>query len=277
MNNNNIIYNIYFPKLFLYFRINPVAFSMGSINIYWYGIIIAIGFLLAYIYISKKSRDFDITNQELDKFVIISSVISILCARLYYVIFYPGDYYIKNINKIFCISEGGLAIYGAIIGGILSLYILSRIYQKNVLNILDLMSFGVIIGQAIGRWGNFVNQEAFGSNTDLLFGMSSENTNFQTVHPCFLYESLSCFIIFIILNIYHKINKNKKPGDLFYLYIFLYSLARIFIETLRTDSLIIPYTNIKISQILGVILVLVSGCKLKYFIKRSIKTQKWTR
>ena len=257
-----MIYNISFPKLFINLKINPVAFTMGFVNVHWYGIIVGIGFLVGYSYIYKNSNKFNIKNNELDKFIVIISIISVIFARLYYVIFYPGDYYIKNLHKIFCISEGGIAIYGAIIGGILSIYILCKIYKKNMLNILDLMSFGVSIGQAIGRWGNFVNQEAFGSYTNLPWGMSSENTNFQTVHPCFLYESIICLSCFLFLHFYHKYTKNIKTGEIFYLYLLIYSTGRVLIESLRTDSLYIYNTNIKISQFLGVILIIFSSYKI---------------
>ena len=255
----NIIYDVSFPKLGLNFKINPIAFDFGNINIRWYGVIIAIGFLTGFLYVNSRSKKFGVTNSNLLDFIIWPTFLGIIFARIYYVIFYPGDFYIKNPEKIFMINEGGIAIYGAIFGGIIGILLVSKIKKENTLKILDLLSFGVIIGQCKGRWGNFVNQEAFGSKTDFILGMASQSTNFVAVHPCFLYESFGCFLIFLAMHFY-SLNKKvrEKSGNIFALYLLLYSVLRFFVESLRTDSLMLPFTFIKISQLISVLGILIA-------------------
>ena len=173
-----------------------------------------------------------------------------------------------SILVIFIIPEGGIAIYGAIIGGFLGVLVLAKIKKKNLCSVLDLMSLGLIIGQTVGRWGNFVNQEAFGTETTLPWGMMSENTFFKIVHPCFFYESLGCFACFLFLHFY-SLKIKYKPGNIFLIYTMLYGLLRALIEGLRTDSLILPGTFIRVSQLLSIILfissiaLLISGRHLK--------------
>lgn len=249
--NNSIIYNVNFPRLGIFLRISPIALNLNGLCIHWYGIIIALGFLVAYLYTVKHASKYHISHSDLSDFVLSSSLTGIVFARIYYVLFYPGDFYKEHPDKIFMISEGGIAIYGAIIGGIIALWFVSKIKKKQFISVLDLMSPGVAIGQTIGRWGNFVNQEAFGTITYLPWGMSSENTNFITVHPCFLYESIGCLFIFLILHL-RSLKHGTKKGEIFLLYTTLYGILRSLIEQLRTDSLLIPGTSIKISQILAI-------------------------
>lgn len=251
------IYNVSFPKLGINLKINPIVFSFGAITVRWYGVIIALGFLLAFLYILKRSKDFGFQKEKIESITFITSIVAIISARLYYVIFYPGDFYIKNPYKIFNINEGGIAIYGAILGGILTLWIMSKRNNMDFLSLLDLMSLGVLIGQTIGRWGNFVNQEAFGTVTNLPWGMSSENTLNQTVHPCFLYESLGCLLCFVFLH-YYSLKSKYSKGNIFLMYLVMYGILRFLIEGLRTDSLIIPGTFIRVSQIVSILLVIIS-------------------
>lgn len=255
---NQLVYHISFPNLSINIDLSPIAFEFGNIKVHWYGIILAVGFLLGYLYVLKHSKKFGINTDDISNLAIISSVCAIVCARLYYILFYPGDFYLKNPLKIFMISEGGIAIYGAIIGGIISILIFAKIKNLNAWCLLDIMSLGVLIGQFIGRWGNFVNQEAFGSVTTLPWGMVSERTHFEAVHPCFLYESLGCLIIFLFLHFLNLYSKNIKPGNTFLFYTLFYGILRSLIEGLRTDSLIIPFTNLRVSQILGITLSVVS-------------------
>lgn len=237
------------------FTINPVAFSFFGISIRWYGIILCTGFILAFIYCMKVSKRFKINFDKFIDVIIVSSICGIIGARLYYVLFYPGDLYLKNPAKILNINEGGIAIYGGIIGAIIAGYFMCRFKKINFKKALDLASLGFLIGQAIGRWGNFFNQEAFGSQTNLPWGMMSEATSFKYVHPCFLYESIWCFLGFLGL---HLISKKLKvfDGEIFSLYIAWYSTGRFFIEALRTDSLIFPVLGMKVSQIIAVIAIL---------------------
>lgn len=264
---SSLIYHVSFPKLNIFLEICPIALSFKHICIYWYGIILSIAFLAGCLYVSKNSKKFKLTVNEVSDFVIASSICAIVCARIYYVLFYPGDFYKNHPEKIFMISEGGIAIYGAIIGGILGAFLMCKIKSKSLLCVLDLMAPGVVIGQAIGRWGNFVNQEAFGTPTTLPWGMSSENTSFVTVHPCFLYESLGCLLIFLILNFCNS-RLNLKKGTVFFIYTGLYGFLRAFIENLRTDSLMIPYTQIKTSQALAIFLFVFSVLSIICFYRR---------
>ncbi len=260
------MYHISFPYLNININLNPIAFEFLNLKVYWYGIIIALAFSLGYLYVLKYSEKFGISKEDISNAVILSSISAIICARLYYVIFYPDNFYIKNPLKIFMISEGGIAIYGAIIGGLLSVLIFAKINRLNVWHLLDVMSLGVLIGQSIGRWGNFVNQEAFGITTNLPWGMMSEKTMFETVHPCFLYESLGCLVIFMFLHFYNLGNKKTISGNTFLLYMFFYGILRALIEGLRTDSLMIPLTNLKISQVLA---ILISFASFAIILKRA--------
>jgi phosphatidylglycerol:prolipoprotein diacylglycerol transferase len=249
------MYNVSFPKLGISTKINPVAVTIGNINIYWYGILIALGILLAIMYTSNRARDFKINQSKYLNAIYISIISAIIFSRLYYVIFYPGNYYKNNPSKIFNIFEGGLAVYGGIIGGIISGIIMCKINKINVKATLNLSALGLLIGQTIGRWGNFINQEAFGTTTELAWGVMSEKTNYKTVHPCFLYESIWCFMGFIILHLYSK-NHGKKDLNIFLMYTSWYSFGRLLIEEIRTDSLM--FLNFKVSQILSLILLVFS-------------------
>ncbi len=257
-----MMYNISFPHLNLYFQLSPIAFRLGSITVYWYGIILAVSFLLGFFYINHRAHEYNLNSDETSTIITFSSVCAIICARIYYVIFYPGDFYKNHPEKIFMISEGGIAIYGAIIGGAVAVLIMAKILKKNAFQVLDVMSLGLVVGQCIGRWGNFVNQEAFGTETNLPWAMASENTLFKTVHPCFLYESLGCLLIFLILHFYSQ--KKRKSGNIFLIYTMLYAALRIAIESLRTDSLILPRTFIKISQLVAILLFIFSATIFLY-------------
>ena len=270
---NEKIYHIVFPNLNLSFELSPDIISIGNISIKWYGVILAAAFLCAFFYIFYKSNDFGIKTENIYDLTFASAIPAILGARLYYVIFFPGDFYMKHPEKIFAISEGGIAIYGAIIGGSIGAIIVCKIKKLPILKVLDILSLGVVLGQAIGRWGNFVNQEAFGEPTDLPWGMMSENTSFQSVHPCFLYESLGCAVIFFVLHF--MIPKLKStPGLIFLSYSMLYGALRFTIESLRTDSLIIPNTGIRISQLLALLVCIISASLLVIIkMKQTIKKQ----
>ena len=258
---NQIIYHVQFPKLNINIDVNPVFVTVGNLSIKWYGLILSLAFLCSFFYILRNRKNFGISKDNVYNLTFASTIPAIIGARLYYVAFFPGEYYRLHPEKIFAVSEGGIAIYGAIIGGILGVAILSKIKRLSFLNVLDLLSLGVVIGQAIGRWGNFVNQEAFGGLTELPWGMMSENTAFQTVHPCFLYESLGCLMIFLILHIATPKLK-KRSGNIFLAYTLLYGALRFAIESLRTDSLIIPHTDIRVSQLLALLLCILSASAL---------------
>ncbi len=259
-------YHITFPGLGTWatFDINPVAFSIGSFEIRWYGIIIAAGALLALLYAFKNCKRFGINPDKLIDAVIVGFITGIIGARLYYVIFYDFSHYLSNPLSIFNLKEGGLAIYGGIIGALLGGLPVIKHHKQNILAVLDLVVIGFLIGQGIGRWGNFVNQEAYGVATDLPWRMVSEGTGGVGVHPCFLYESLWCLLGVLVLHLASK--KRRYDGQIFLLYLVWYGAERFVVEGLRTDSLY--FLNLRVSQILALATALVGIFFLIFFRKR---------
>ncbi|MFZ5986076.1 MAG: prolipoprotein diacylglyceryl transferase [Bacillota bacterium] len=264
MNEVNIVE---FPKLGLEFTVNKIAFSIFGLNVYWYGIIISIGFITAIFLGMRNSKKFGIDPDNVVDLVLFAAPAAIIGARLYYVIFNWGEFN-GDIVKIIDIRRGGLAIYGGLIAAVLVTYIFAKV--KNI-ELLKLLDFGIpyfILAQAIGRWGNFVNQEAFGGNTDLPWGMRSGATRSYLqslrqsgldvnpelpVHPAFLYESLWNIGVFLFLIWYRK--RYKIRGEVFFLYMILYGIGRAWIESLRTDSLYIgPF---RVSLLLSLVFVVV--------------------
>ena len=246
-------HQISFPNLGLEFSVNTVAFSIGNFNVYWYGIIIAAGFLLALVYASFSCKKMNIDINRLFDVVIVGLIAGVIFARLFYVVFYPGDKYLKNPAEILQIHDGGLAIYGGLIGAVVFGSITAKLRKMKVAAVLDIASLGFLIGQGVGRWGNLINQEAFGGPTDLPWGMYSDNTARVVegnVHPCFLYESLLCFLGFVALHFFTR-RFRRYDGQTFLLYIVWYGFCRFFIEGLRTDSLMIPGVNLKVSQVIA--------------------------
>ena len=263
---------IEFPGVGLKFALDRIAFKIGSVEIYWYAVIIALGLTLAIFYAYFNAKKFKVDKDSLLDCAIWGCVAGIIGARLYYVIFNFGVYK-DNLLNIFNLRDGGLAIYGAVIAGLGVGALVAKFKKVNVLSLLDLGGIGFLIGQAVGRWGNFFNQETFGANTTLPWGMTGSqikeslelNKNVLDlkginidpnlpVHPCFLYESIWCIIGFIFLHILSK--KRKFNGQIFLLYIGWYGLGRFFIEGLRTDSLMIgPF---RISQLVAAACVIVS-------------------
>lgn len=257
-----------FPKLGFSVTVNETAFSIGSFQVRWYGVIIAVGFLLAIIYASFSAKKMNIDMNRLTDAVIAGLIGSVICARLYYVIFYPGTKYWDNPIEILKIHEGGLAIYGGIIGAMVFGGIMAKIRKLKVAAVLDIASLGFLIGQCVGRWGNFVNQEAFGSATNLPWGMQSDNTALivpnSPVHPCFLYESLLCLFGFILLHVFTR-KFRRYDGQTFLLYIVWYGACRFFIEGLRTDSLMLPVVDLRVSQVVAAGCVLIGAALLFVF------------
>ncbi len=265
------MYHVQFPGLGINVNINPRAFTIGSMSVQWYGVIIAVGFLLAFLYVMASCKKFNMDDDKLLDAVIVGIIGGIVGARLYYVLFYTGDQYIKNPISALYIWEGGLGIYGGIIGGLLCGALVARFRKINVATVLDLAALGFLIGQTIGRWGNFVNQEAFGVETNLPWGMVSENTAKIAngpVHPCFLYESLWCLLGFALLHIFSR-RFRRYDGQVFLVYLVWYGLGRFFIEGLRTDSLITPLLPIRVSQLVAAVTVLTAVVLLIIFRKKT--------
>lgn len=242
---------ISFPMFGENFAIDPpYCISIGSFCIYFYGIIIAAGLLLAIIYGVRNGKRLDIDPDTIYDLVIWGVIAAVICARLYYCVFNWSSY-AANPAKIFAIRDGGLAIYGGIIGAIIAVWIRCRMKKISIFPALDIMSFGLLIGQLIGRWGNFFNREAFGYETDIFCRMGLTLGNTTTyVHPTFLYESLWNLVGFVALHFYSKKHRKYK-GQFFILYVFWYGLGRAWIEGMRSDSLWLVPDVIRVSQLIA--------------------------
>ena len=262
--------DIAFPHLGIYLENVPRNFSVFGFRIAFYGVIIGIGILCGILmaaYIAKKED----TNPDLIwDFAIYAIVCSIIGARIYYVIF-EWDVYRNDLLSIFNIRKGGLAIYGAVIAAFITLWIYCRVKKQSFLHIADICVPGLVLGQIIGRWGNFMNREVFGEYTDNLLAMrlpvdavrSSdisesiarnmvEGTNYIQVHPTFLYEGLWNLALLLLMLLYRR--HKKFQGEMWLLYLGGYGLGRAWIEGIRTDTLFIPHTTIAVSQLLAVVL-----------------------
>lgn len=267
-------YTVQFPGLGISLDINPTAFTIFGLEVKWYGIMIALGFLLAFVYAMFSCKKMHIDQDKLIDVVIVGIIGGVIGARLYYVLFYPGDRYIQDPMSILNITEGGLGIYGGIIGGLGCGAIMAKIRKVKITPILDLAVLGFLIGQCLGRWGNFFNQEAFGTATDLPWGMVSNNTIIEVggaAHPCFLYESLWCLLGFVLLHIFTR-KFRRYDGQTFLLYLIWYGVGRFFIEGLRTDSLLTPFLDLRVSQLVAAATVLAGIVLLIVFRNRTTLT-----
>ncbi|MBQ1793262.1 MAG: prolipoprotein diacylglyceryl transferase [Peptostreptococcaceae bacterium] len=225
-----------------------VAFSIFGIDVMWYGILMALGMIIGTLLAIKEGKRVGIKEDDILDLAIVAIPSGLIGARLYYVIF-NWDYYSQNISQILNFRGGGMAIHGALIGGILAGYLFSRYKKMSFFKLADTVIIGVPLAQAIGRWGNFINQEAHGGPTNLPWGIM---VNGEKVHPTFLYESIWNIGIFIFLWIFRK--KKQYEGEVIVLYTILYSLGRFFIEGLRTDSLMIgPFRMAQVISLVGVI------------------------
>ena len=252
---------ISFPGLGL--EMNPPrSLSIGPMEIYLYGLIIATGLMLAVLYACKRGHQFGITVDDLTDGVLWIVPFSILCARLYYCIF-QWESYRHNPIEILYIWQGGLAIYGGVIGAAIGIVVFCRFKKLKVGAVLDITSLGFLIGQSLGRWGNFFNREAFGSETDhfLRMGLADAYGNVTYHHPTFLYESLWNAAGFVLL---HYLSKRRKyDGQIALGYLAWYGLGRTFIEGLRTDSLY--WGSFRVSQLLAAITCFCAVALLMFF------------
>ena len=241
---------ITFPNLGISVNPSRVAFNVLGKDIYWYGIIIAAGFLLAVIYAMRRAPSFGLNEDNILDMLFVAVPLAIVCARLYYCIFY-WDLYRDNPIAILYVWEGGLAIYGGVIGAVIGVAIFCRVKKLPIGPLLDVGSLGLLIGQMIGRWGNFMNREAHGAITDSFFkmGIADAAGNVTYYQPTFLYESVWNLVGFVALHFYSK--RRKFDGEVFLLYLAWYGLGRAWIEGLRTDSLYLFNTGIRVSQLLA--------------------------
>jgi len=260
--------DIAFPNLNIYLRNVPKTFSVFGFSIALYGVIIACGILLG-----LTLADYDRKSRGLDGNTIWDVAMwgvpfGIIGARIYYIIFY-WDSYRGDLLSMINLRQGGLAIYGGVIGAIITVYVYARIHKESFFEIFDSISLGFLVGQSIGRWGNFFNREVFGGYSNGLLAMRLpidavrarditpalektiiEGTNYIQVHPTFLYESMWNLILLVILFCYRK--KKHFPGEIFCLYIAGYGVGRFWIEYIRTDRLYIGNTNIPVSMVVAV-------------------------
>ncbi len=258
-----------FPALGLSFTLNRVAFTIGPFTVYWYGIIISLGVALALTYAFARARKSGVHPDRFIDVIMGGFIGGIIGARLYYVLL-EWDMYRDNLSEIYKVWHGGLGIYGGLIGALVIGYLMCKWRKVKVLPAFDLAAMGFLIGQSIGRWGNFVNVEAFGGNTTLPWGMTSNKIMYylvanvdklnaqgmnivvnDPVHPTFLYESLWCALGFVLLHLYFK--RRRFDGEILLLYTAWYGLGRFFIEGLRTDSLVIG--AVRVSQVLAAVLM----------------------
>lgn len=288
MNDMMDVMDIAFPNLGLYLENVPKTFSIFGFQIALYGVLIAIGVLSGVFMadaIAKKEMD---SSDIIWDFAIYAIIFSILGARIYYVVF-EWNMYKDNLLEVFNLRNGGLAIYGAVIAAFLTLYVYTRLKKLSFLQMVDVCVPGLILGQAIGRWGNFTNREVFGGYTDNLLAMRLpieavrgrdipaelaahilEGTNYIQVHPTFLYESLWNFFLLCVMLVYRK--HKKFQGEIWLLYLGGYGLGRFWIEGIRTDQLYIMGTTLPVSQVIAVVCIVVAvaaDVAVRYRIKKA--------
>ena len=240
--------SISFP--FLGVEMNPPrVFSLGPLNIHLYGLAIGLGLILAVMYVCRRSREFGLKEDDILDGVLWITPFAIICARIYYVAFSWKDY-ADNPLSVFAIWEGGIAIYGSVIGAVIGVIVLCKVKKLKVATVLDVTLLGFFIGQILGRWGNFFNREAFGAATDSFFRMGLYNTvtsQWEYYHPTFLYESVWNLVGFILLHFLSK--RRQYDGQIALGYAAWYGLGRCFIEGLRVDSLY--WGPFRVSQVLA--------------------------
>lgn len=255
---------ISFPKLGITLNIDPVAFSIGSKPVYWYALIILTGFLLAFLFVYKTCEKRGVKHDSIWDIALFGLIAGIVGARIYYVLFALDEF--SSFTDMLKIWNGGLAIYGGIIGSAVSTFIYCRVKKLNTRNVFDICAPGLLIGQAIGRFGNFVNAEVFGGETGSFLGMSINGR--PPVHPLFLYESLWNTAGLVLIILFR--DKKKADGQVFCFYIFWYALGRLFLEGMRNSAYIlyvIPNV-LGISQLVSALLIVISAAAFVYLTKK---------
>ncbi len=265
--------DVKFPGLGWTLNVNPVAFTIGSIEVYWYGLLIAAALVLSVILAVKQAKSLKFPEGLVYDTILMIIPCAIIGARAYFVAC-NWDYYGNNLKAIFDLRSGGLAIYGGVILVFIGAIVMCRVRKIPFMELADYCVVYLPLGQAIGRWGNFFNQECFGTTTTLPWGMTSSTiqsyletecpnlVSTMPVHPTFIYESLADLAIFFILLYIRK--RSKIPFETTCAYFALYGTARFFIEGMRTDSLYIGHTSIRISQLLSLIFVIAALIYIAY-------------
>lgn len=254
---------------------NQIILELGFIEIRWYSVLILTAFIIGYFLVVNRCKKVGISQMFISDLCFYLVIFCILGARIYYCLF-NLDYYSKNLFDIFKIWEGGLAIHGGIIAGILTIYFYSRKKEISLLKLLDIFAPALVLGQSIGRWGNFFNMEAYGPEVALstlknlhipqfiIDGMYIDRVYH---HPTFLYESIGCLIIFIIIMLIRNL-KGIKTGQITSIYFISYGIIRFLIESLRQDSLM--FLNLKVAQLISILMIIIG---LYLFIKPYIKKE----
>lgn len=242
--------------------INPIAFSLGPLDVRWYGILIVTGIILAFIVVQREMVKRGMHADFLTDLLVWAVPLSIISARIYYVIF-TWDYYKDNLGDVIKVWEGGIAIHGALIGAFITTYVFTKIRGVSFWKVVDIAAPGLLIGQVIGRWGNFMNQEAHGGPVSQHFLdttiipdwiMNQMTIDGIAYHPTFLYESMWNLVALIILLLLRKVP--LKRGEMFLFYLVWYSVGRFFIEGMRTDSLYV-IGELRAAQLVSIITIVV--------------------
>lgn len=267
--------DIAFPNLGIYLENIPRGFKIGGLDIYWYGVFIVLGIISGVSIADRAAKVCGMDPDEIWDFFIYALIFSVIGARSYYVVF-EWDSYKDDWMSIFNIRQGGLAIYGAVIAAFITLFVFCKVKKRNPFQLGDCGVQGLVLGQAIGRWGNFFNREVFGEYTNNLFAMRipleavydetditmniknhmTSGVNYIQVHPTFLYECMLNLVLFAFMVWWHK--RKKFNGEICLIYLGGYGIIRFFVEGIRTDQLKIPGTNMAVSQILGISLFVLS-------------------
>ena len=266
--------DIAFPFLGIYLENVPKTFTVFGITIALYGLIIGIGMILAFVLVTHVAKKNGMDPDDFYDMGIWLIIFGIIGARIYYVIF-SWDYYKNNLGEIINLRQGGLAIYGGVIAGFTALIVWCRVKKKSICKMGDVAFMGVLVGQIMGRWGNFTNREVFGGYCDNIFAMRLpisavrsrdiseelashivDGTNYIQVHPTFLYESFYNLVLLSLIYIFFK--KKAFDGEAILWYLGGYGIGRFIIEGIRTDRLLIPGTGLAVSQLLGISLFAVS-------------------
>lgn len=280
-----------FPNLGIYLKNVGDHVTVFGFDIAFYGIIIGIGIMAGILIAAAEAKRTGQKAEDYYDLAIYAVIFSIIGARIYYVVF-SFDMYKDNLLSIFYIRQGGLAIYGGVIAAVITVFIFARCKKMSAPLILDTAGLGLVAGQMIGRWGNFFNREAFGEYTDSLLAMrlpvdavrssditelmekhmeTVEGVTYIQVHPTFLYESLWCLMVLIVMLFYRR--HKKFEGEVFLVYLFGYGAGRFWIEGLRTDQLLFPGTEVPVSQALAGLLVIVSAGLIVYYRRKKGKQE----
>ncbi len=247
-----LIYFVFIPAFAGRLIINPVI-DLGFLQLRWYGLIIALSILVSYFYARAQSWRFGISKQEVDDYTFWAVILGFIGARIYYVVF-DWSFFRQNWSEIYKIWHGGISIYGGLIAGMIFTYFYTRGKAYSFYHLFDLIALAVPLGQAIGRFGNFFNHEAFGTETNLPWKMAVDG---RFVHPTFLYEAIIDVVVFLILQ---KLAGKSRAGTIGWIYLGLYSLGRFFVEGLRTDSF--WFYGIRVDQAVAIVVLLIAATRL---------------